>query len=64
MIKFTLAKDLSGFEYNGIIVTDPTGDFWNLECSDTFKLGDKYFITYSGQDDTLWYAVSDSQYGP
>ncbi|MBR0135184.1 MAG: hypothetical protein IJM18_03205 [Clostridia bacterium] len=64
VIKFTLAKDLSGFEYNGIIVTDPTGDFWNLECSDTFKLGDKYFITYSGQDDTLWYAVSDSQYGP
>lgn len=64
VVKFTLAKDLNGFEYNGVIVTDPTGDFWNLECSDTFKLGDKYFITYSGQDDTLWYAVSDSQYGP
>lgn len=64
VIKFTLAKDLSGFEYDGIIITDPTGDFWNLECSDTFKLGDRYFITYSGQDDTLWYASSDSQYGP
>ena len=50
--------------YDGIIFTDPTGDFWNLECSDTFRLGDKWYITYSGQDDTLWYAVSDNQFGP
>ena len=64
IIKFTLAKDLNGFQYDGIILTDPTNAFWNLECSDTFRLGDRYYITYSGQDDTLWYASSDSPYGP
>ncbi|MBR4634892.1 MAG: hypothetical protein IKO51_00835 [Clostridia bacterium] len=64
VVKFTLAKDLSGFQYDGIILTDPTNSFWNLECSDTFRIGDKYYITYSGQDDTLWYASSDSPYGP
>ncbi len=64
ILKYTLAKDLSGFEYQGVILTDPTGSFWNLECSDTFRLGDKYYITYSGQDDTLWYAFSDTPYGP
>ena len=64
VVKFDLAKDLNGFEYQGVIVSDPTSSFWNLECSDTFRLGDKWYITYSGQDDTLWYAVSDSRYGP
>ncbi|MBQ7656776.1 MAG: hypothetical protein IJS41_09745 [Clostridia bacterium] len=64
VVKFTLAKDLNGFQYDGVIVTDPTRKFWNLECSDTFRLGDKYYITYSGQDDTLWYAFSDTPYGP
>ena len=64
ILKFKLAKDLSGFEYEGVILTDPTGAFWNLECTDTFQLGDKWYITYSGQDDTLWYASSDSRYGP
>ncbi len=64
IIKFNLSKDLSDSEYEGVIMTDPTGDFWNLECSDTFKLGDKWYITYSGQDDTLWYAYSDEHYGP
>ena len=64
ILKYSLAKDLSGFEYEGVIFTDPTGSFWNLECSDTFRLGDKWYITYSGQEDTLWYASSDSRYGP
>ena len=50
--------------YDGVIFTNPVGNFWNLECSDTFKMGDKYYITYSAQDDTLWYAVSDTPYGP
>jgi hypothetical protein len=50
--------------YDGVIFDDPTKEFWNLECSDTFKIGDKYYITYSAQDDTLWYAVSDTPYGP
>ena len=64
ILKYTLSGDLTSVTYDGIIFTDTTGTFWNLECSDTFKLGDKYYITYSGQDDTLWYAVSDTAYGP
>lgn len=64
ILKFTLSAGLQAVTYDGIIFTDPTGDFWNLECSDTFRLGDKWYITYSGQDDTLWYAVSDNQFGP
>ena len=64
ILKFTLSADLQSATYDGIIFTDPTGLFWNLECSDTFRLGDRWYITYSGQDDTLWYASSDTPYGP
>ena len=64
ILKFTLSGDLQKVAYDGVIFTDPTGSFWNLECSDTFKIGDKYYLTYSGQDDTLWYAASDTPYGP
>ena len=64
VLKFTLSGDLKTATYDGIIFTDPVGSFWNLECTDTFKLGDKYYLTYSAQDDTLWYAVSDGPYGP
>jgi hypothetical protein len=34
----------------------------NLECSNTFKIGNYWYLSYSGQDDTLWYAKSKSQY--
>lgn len=64
ILKFTLSADLQGAVYDGIIFTDPTGDFWNLECSDTFRIGDTWYITYSGQDDTLWFASSSTPYGP
>ena len=64
ILKYTLSSDLSSVTYDGIIFTNAVGNFWNLECSDTFKLGDKYYLTYSAQDDTLWYAVSDTPYGP
>lgn len=64
ILKFTLSADLQGAVYDGIIFTDPTGDFWNLECSDTFRMGDTWYITYSGQDDTLWFASSSTPYGP
>ena len=64
ILKYTLSGDLSSVVYDGVIFTNSVGNFWNLECSDTFKLGDKYYITYSAQDDTLWYAVSDTPYGP
>ena len=64
LLKYTLSPDLETVTYDGIIFTDPTGAFWNLECSDTFRIGDTWYISYSGQDDTLWYASSDSAYGP
>jgi sucrose-6-phosphate hydrolase SacC (GH32 family) len=64
ILKFTLDKDLSNVNYDGVIFTNPVGDFWNLECSDTFRIGDCYYITYSAQDDTLWYAMSNNMYGP
>jgi len=64
ILKFTLSADLQTTVYDGIIFTDPTGEFWNLECSDTFRIGDTWYITYSGQDDTLWFASSDTPYGP
>ena len=64
ILKFTTDADGSNARYDGIIFTDPAGKFWNLECSDTFSIGGKHYITYSAQDDTLWYAVSDTPYGP
>lgn len=64
ILKYTLGKDLSSVKYDGIIFTDPTGAFYNLECSDTFRLGNKWYLTYSGQEDTLWYASADSRFGP
>ena len=65
ILKFTLSADLKEVAYDGIIFTNTAAEnFWNLECSDTFKIGEKYYLTYSAQDDTLWYAVSDTPYGP
>ena len=64
ILKYTLSGDLSSVTYDGVIFTNAVGNFWNLECSDTFRLGDKYYLTYSAQDDTLWYAMSDTPYGP
>ena len=64
ILKYSLSGDLTSITYDGVIFTNAVGNFWNLECSDTFKMGDKYYITYSAQDDTLWYALSDTPYGP
>ena len=64
ILKYTLSADLEEVHYDGIIFSNMEGDFWNLECSDTFRMGDKWYLTYSAQDDTLWYASSDSPYGP
>lgn len=64
ILKFTLSADLQTVTYDGVIFSDPTEKFWNLECSDTFQIGDTWYLTYSGQDDTLWYAASDTPYGP
>lgn len=64
IIKYSVSADLQSVTYDGIIFTNPVGDFWNLECTDTFRIGDIWYVTYSAQDDTLWYASSDSPYGP
>ncbi len=63
VLKYTLSRDLQDITYEGVLFTDPTGDFWNLECSDTFCIDGTWYLTYSGQDDTLWYAVADEPYG-
>lgn len=64
ILKFTLSADLTDVRYDGIIFTNTEGDFWNLECSDTFQLGDTWYLTYSAQDDTLWYASAEERFGP
>lgn len=64
IIKYSLSADLETVTYDGIIFTNPVGDFWNLECTDTFRMGDTWYVTYSAQDDTLWYATSENPYGP
>lgn len=64
IIKYSVSADLQNVTYDGIIFTNPVGKFWNLECTDTFKIGDKWYVTYSAQDDTLWYASSENRYGP
>lgn len=64
ILKYSLSADLQTVTYDGIIFTNPVGDFWNLECSDTFRMGDNWYLTYSAQDDTLWYASSNTPYGP
>ena len=64
ILKYTVSKDLSEITYDGIIFTDPIGKVYNLECSDTFQIGDTWYLTYSAQDDVLWYASSDEPYGP
>lgn len=63
VLKYSMDPDLTNVKYEGVLITDPTAEFWNLECSDCFKIGDKWYLTYSGQEDTLWYAVSDSRFG-
>lgn len=63
ILKYTMDSDLTNIQYQGILLSDPLKTFWNLECSDCFRIGDTWYVTYSGQDDTLWYAMSDSRFG-
>ena len=64
ILKYSVSADLQNVTYDGIIFTNPVGKFWNLECTDTFRIGDTWYVTYSAQDDTLWYASSENRYGP
>lgn len=66
VVKYTLNGDLSDPQYGGVIFTNPeeiVGDVWNLECSDTFRIGDKWYLTFSAQDGVLWYTSADTRYG-
>ncbi|MCQ2480968.1 MAG: InlB B-repeat-containing protein [Clostridia bacterium] len=63
VLKYTINPELTSIKYNGILFSDSSETFWNLECSDCFKIGDKWYLTYSAQDDTLWYAMSDKRFG-
>ncbi len=65
--KYTLKGDLTGAEYGGLVYTNDetvVGNCWNLECSDTFQVDGKWYLTFSAQDGVLWYTTADTQYGP
>ena len=61
IVKYTIKKDFSNYSYDTIVYRDTMG-FWNLECSDTFKINDTWYLSYSGQDDTLFVAKAKSQF--
>ncbi len=61
IVKYDVARDLKSYTFDKILYKDTEG-FWNMECSDTFKINNYWYLSYSGQDDTLWYAKSRSQY--
>ena len=58
--KYTSA-DLKNWEFQGPIYS-PRQQYM-LECPDLFKIGNKYYLTYSW-DCVTYYAVSDSMNGP
>ena len=68
IVKYTLNEDLTGAAYGGSIYARDasviTGTVYNLECSDTFKVDDKWYLTFSAQDGDVWYTTADTQYGP
>ena len=67
IVKYTLKGNLSEPTYGDIVYTNDesvVGDVYNLECSDTFKFGDKWYLTFSAQDGVVWYTTADTQYGP
>ena len=63
ILKYSMDKNLENISYDGIIFTDETAAVYNLECSDTFEMNGFYYLTYSAQDDTHFYAVSQTPYG-
>lgn len=55
------STDLITWEYQGVLYAPRLQ--YMLECPDLFRIGDKYYITYSW-DCVTYYAMSDSMYGP
>ncbi len=67
--KYTIGGelDLSTLSKGEIIYTNNesiVGDVWNVECSDTFQVGGKWYLTFSAQDGVMWYVPADTQYEP
>ena len=60
VIKYT-SNDLRNWEYVGPIFA-PMAQYM-CECPDLFRIGDKWYLTYSW-DCVTYYAMSDSLYGP
>lgn len=60
--KYSLSRDLSSFEYEGEVFLNENEcfdfHFYNFECSNTFKIGEYWYLSFSCQDDTLWVASS------
>ncbi len=67
IVKYTLNEDLTNATDGGTIYSRDAsvikGTVYNLECSDTFKFGDKWYLTFSAQDGVVWYTTSTTQYG-
>ena len=63
VLKYSMDKNLENVSYDGIIFTDDSGAYFNLECSDTFEMNGYHYLTYSAQDDTHFYAVAKTPYG-
>lgn len=47
---FTVSLDLTKTEYKGVVYEDARLGANVLECSDLFRMGDKWYLTYSVQD--------------
>lgn len=58
--KYT-SQDLKTWEFQGPLYAPRSQ--WMLECPDLFKMGDKWYLTYSW-DCVTYYAVGDSPNGP
>ena len=63
IVKFTVSLDLRSVTFDGIVYSDASNGFWNLECADITYQNGRYYMVYSGQpNDTVWYAVSNQKF--
>lgn len=64
ILKYRVSKDLKEVKYEGILFTDREGIVYNLECTDLFRMGQNWYLTFSAQDGSLYYASSKEHFGP
>ena len=63
IVKFTVSQDLKSVTHDGVVYSDASNGFWNLECADITHQNGKYYMVYSGQpNDTVWYTVSEQKF--